>query len=483
MRRILSTKGEISLFRAKEEIIRCLEDNGLISGGKFFLNEDRLRTDVIDDLINTAVFSEDSELKNYCFLLIREYANMMGAISASIHDLYMAKGRGEALEFTVPAINIRCLTYDFARRIFKVALERKASTLIFEIARSEIDYTFQRPLEYISCILSAAIKEGYRGPIFVQGDHFQFSSKNYFSDQDSELEKIKKITQEAIEAGFYNIDIDPSTLVDYSKATLVEQQYHNYINTSKMTDFIRSIQPDGINVSVGAEIGHIGGKNSTVDEFEAFMDAYLSNLNAKPGISKISVQTGTAHGGIPLPDGSVASVKLDFSVLDSIGKRAREKYGIGGAVQHGASTLPDELFNNFPKHKTAEIHLATGFQNIMFDHAPEEFKEYNFKFIEENFKSEWKENMTKEQFIYKTRKKVFGPLKDKWWNLPEVDKNKILDVLEKKIDFLFSQLNVYNTRSYTDKYINLVKVEYKNNTDLSNKKVDFRSLKLEEGAD
>jgi fructose/tagatose bisphosphate aldolase len=210
-----------------------------------------------------------------------------------------------------------------------------------------------------------------------------------------------------------------------------------------MTDFIRSIQPDGINVSVGAEIGHIGGKNSTVDEFEAFMDAYLSNLNAKPGISKISVQTGTAHGGIPLPDGSVASVKLDFSVLDSIGKRAREKYGIGGAVQHGASTLPDELFNNFPKHKTAEIHLATGFQNIMFDHAPEEFKEYNFKFIEENFKSEWKENMTKEQFIYKTRKKVFGPLKDKWWNLPEVDKNKILDVLEKKIDFLFSQLNVY----------------------------------------
>ncbi len=483
MRRILSAKGEIGLFRAKEEIIKCLEDNGLMSDGKLFLNEDKLRTDVIDDLIKTAIFSEDPELKNYCFLLIREYANMTGAISASIHDLYMAKGRGGALEFTVPAINIRCLTYDFARRIFKVALERRVSTLIFEIARSEIDYTFQRPLEYISCILSAAVKEGYKGPIFVQGDHFQFSSKNYFSDQDSELEKIKKITQEAIEAGFYNIDIDPSTLVDYSKATLVEQQYHNYINTAKMTDFIRSIQPSGINVSVGAEIGHIGGKNSTVDEFEAFMDAYLSNLNTKPGISKISVQTGTAHGGIPLPDGSVASVKLDFSVLDSIGKRAREKYGIGGAVQHGASTLPDELFNNFPKHKTAEIHLATGFQNIMFDYAPEEFREYNFKFIEENFKSEWKENMTKEQFIYKTRKKVFGPLKDKWWNLPEVDKNKILDVLEKKIDFLFSQLKVYDTKSYTDKYINLVKVEYKNNTDLSNKNVDFRSLKLEEGAD
>ncbi|AEE14801.1 ketose-bisphosphate aldolase class-II [Thermodesulfobium narugense DSM 14796] len=471
------------MFGTKEEITKNLEANGLLINGKLTLNKDRLRENVIDDLIKTAVFTQDSQIKNYCYFLIREFANMMDIVSSSIHDLYMAKGRGEGLEFTVPAINIRCLTYDFARRIFKVAIERNTTAIIFEIAKSEIEYTFQRPLEYISCVLAAAIKEGYRGPVFVQGDHFQFSSKNYFSNPELELDNIKKLTKEAIEAGFYNIDIDPSTLVDYTKPTLVEQQYHNYINTAKMTDFIRSIQPEGINVSVGAEIGHIGGKNSTVEEFEAFMNAYLDNLKSSPGISKISVQTGTAHGGIPLPDGTVASVKLDFNVLDSIGKCAREKYHIAGAVQHGASTLPDELFNNFPKHKTAEIHLATGFQNIMFDFAPEEFREENFKFIEENFKSEWKENMTREQFIYKTRKKVFGPLKEKWWNLSDADKNKILDVLEKKIEFLFSQLNVFDTKSYTDKYIKLVKIGYKENNDLSHKNVDFRALKFEEGAD
>jgi len=471
------------LFRTKEEITKIFRENGLLVNGEITLNKDNLRKNVIDNLIRTAVFTQDSEIKNYCYFLIRKFANMMGVISSSIHDLYIAKGRGEALEFTVPAINIRCLTYDFARRIFKVALKKNVGAMIFEIAKSEIEYTFQRPIEYISCVLAAAIKEGYEGAVFVQGDHFQFSSKNYFSNQELELENIKNITKEAIEAGFYNIDIDPSTLVDYTKPTLIEQQYHNYINTAKMTDFIRSIQPDGINISVGAEIGHIGGKNSTVEEFEAFMGGFLSNLKSNPGISKISVQTGTAHGGIPLPDGRVASVKLDFNVLDSIGKCAREKYHIAGAVQHGASTLPDELFNNFPKHKTAEIHLATGFQNIMFDYAPEEFREYNFKFIEDNFKSEWKENMTREQFIYKTRKKVFGPLKEKWWNLSESDKNRILDALEAKIEFLFSQLNVFETKSYIDKYINLVKVEYKNNTVLNNKNVDFRSLKFEEGAD
>ena len=49
---------------------------------------------------------------------------------------------------------------------------------------------------------------------------------------------------------------------------------------------------------------------------------------------------------------------------------AREKYGLAGAVQHGASTLPDEAFNNFPRTETAEIHLATNFQNMLYDHLP-----------------------------------------------------------------------------------------------------------------
>src|SRR4029453_11557690 len=85
------------------------------------------------------------------------------------------------------------------------------------------------------------------------------------------------------------------------------------------------------------------------------------------GISKVSVQTGTSHGGVPLPDGGVAEGKLDFEVLRELGVLARE-YALAGAVQHGASTLPDELFHRFPAVETAEIHLATGFQNLMYEH-------------------------------------------------------------------------------------------------------------------
>ena len=80
---------------------------------------------------------------------------------------------------------------------------------------------------------------------------------------------------------------------------------------------------------------------------------------ARSACRKVSVQTGTSHGGVPLPDGGVAEVKLDFEVLRELGEVARS-YGAAGAVQHGASTLPDELFHRFPAVETAEIHLATG---------------------------------------------------------------------------------------------------------------------------
>ncbi len=445
-----------------EELKSLLSEAVSVENGAVSIQDEKeLRETVIDDLIYTAVFSEDENTKEEAKRLIREIANEFGAIAASIHDFYMAMGRGEVDKITTPAVNIRGMTYDVARQMFKVANNHNVGAFIFEIAKSEIGYTFQRPSEYAACVLAAAIKEGYKGPVFIQGDHFQFNAKKYAEDPEKELQAIKDLTAEAVEAGFYNIDIDPSTLVDYSKPTLKEQQYHNYVCTAKMTQFIRQIEPEGVTISVGGEIGHIGGKNSTVEEFEAFMEGYLEELpEVMPGISKISVQTGTEHGGIPLPDGTVAEVKLDFNVLRDIGKVAREKYGLGGTVQHGASTLPDELFDKFPESNCCEIHLATGFQNIMYDLIPEDFRQKIYNWLKENLKNEWKEGWTEEQFIYKTRKKGFGPFKYEWWTLDEEYKNKILEALYNKFEFLFGKLNAFNTKDIVEKYVKPVKLPY-----------------------
>ena len=180
----------------------------------------KLREETIDRLINQAVFA-DPEQKALARWLIWELGWKLGLYPASIHDFYLAKGRGAMAErFTVPAINLRAMAYDSARAVFRAAIPRKVGALIFEIARSEIGYTDQRPLEYFTAVLAAAIKEGYQGPLFVQGDHFQVSGKKFKDQPDEEIQAIEQLIQEAIQAGFYNIDIDTSTLVDLSQATI-----------------------------------------------------------------------------------------------------------------------------------------------------------------------------------------------------------------------------------------------------------------------
>jgi hypothetical protein len=178
------------------------------------------------------------------------------------------------------------------------------------------------------------------------------------------------------------------------------------------------------------------------------------------GISKISVQTGTTHGGVPLPDGTIAEVNLDFETLENLSREARTKYGLSGAVQHGASTLPDEAFDKFPETTTAEVHLATGFQNIIYEsrHFPPDLREAMYTWLKENCAGERKEGQTEEQFIYKTRKKGFGPFKQQLWDLPETIKDAIGKELENKFDFLFQKLNVTNTQDIVKRSVTPVKV-------------------------
>ena len=420
-------------------------------------NADKLRSSVIDTLVYESVFNSSEEVKTKTRWLIRELAKNLGCGSGSIQGLYDAFGRGEVSGFTVPAVNVRGMTYDFARAMFRVAKKHQIGAFVFEIAKSEMGYTFQRPDEYSACILAAAVKENYSGPVFIQGDHFQFNAKKFTEDPKKETEVIRSLIKEAISAQFYNIDIDSSTLVDLSKPTLEEQQRNNFELAAEMTALIRELEPKGVTVSVGGEIGEVGKKNSTPEEFRAYMQGYVKTLTAKKKgaktISKISVQTGSSHGGVPLADGTVAKVNIDFDVLKKISEIARKEYGMAGAVQHGASTLPEELFDKFPGVGTAEIHLATGFQNLLYDLFPKEFRESIYDYLRKNMAEEKKPDMTDEQFIYKTRKKGFGPFKEQMWNLDKVWFEKANKELEKRFEFIFLKLKMQNTKSIVDKYV------------------------------
>lgn len=408
------------------------------------------------------VLTDNPSKKRLISKKIIDLAIDLGAYPTSINELYFARGRGEIDGFTVPAINLRSLTYDLACAVFRVAKKCNGGAFIFEIAKSEIGYTDQPPVEFAGKIMAAAIKEGYVGPIFIQGDHFQVKASKHKEDPNKEIGVLQSLIKDSIDAGFYNIDIDSSTLVDLSKDDLSGQQCLNYDICSKLTRYIRSVQPNGIVVSVGGEIGEIGSQNSTAEDLHAFMTGLNGKLGSDiTGISKISVQTGTTHGGIVLPDGSISEVKLDFGTLKLLSDVCREDYGLAGAVQHGASTLPEEAFHKFVDCNTAEVHLATQFQNIIYEsaHFPASLKMRIYRWLKENLSGEAKEGWTEEQFYYKLRKKGFGPFKKEIVSLPKETRDAIAFEVETKFDFLFKQLNVANTKDLVNKYCSKINIE------------------------
>jgi hypothetical protein len=238
--------------------------------------------------------------------------------------------------------------------------------------------------------------------------------------------------------------------------------------TAELAAYIREIQPAGIDISIGGEIGEIGKKNSTPDELRAYLDGFKETFKAGKGISKLSVQTGTSHGGVVLPDGTLAKVKIDFDTLKTLSDLARKEYGLSGCVQHGASTLPEDAFHMFPETGTSEVHLATGFQNIMYDNKalPPEFRQEVYGFIKTEYAKEWKEGQTEEQFMYSTRKKGFGPIKKKWWDLSSSVKEPIMKELADKFALLFSKLKVVNTIEIAKKTVKPVIVKKEINREL-----------------
>ena len=445
------------------ELLTALAGLCHIDGERLRIDDERgFRDRGIRDVAWTAALATDPGAIETAQWLAWEAAQELGAHSASIQDLYMARARGEVSGFTVPAINIRAQTFDMARTVFEAAEAGGVGAVILELARSEQTYTFQRPIDYATSVLAGAIAAGWHGPVFLQGDHYQFNAKKYTADPETMTEEIRRACRLAVDAGYRNIDIDSSTLVDLALPTVDDQQRANYERAAELTALIRTLEADGVTISVGGEIGEVGKENSNEAELRAFLDGYRRDLEARSpgaiGISKVSVQTGTRHGGMVLPDGTVGTVAVDFKVHERLGAVARSEYGLAGTVQHGASTLPDELFHRFREVETAEIHLATGFQNLLFDHPafPKELHDAIGHWCVENAADERKADQTEPQFIYSSRKKTIGPFKRELWDL--ATKDEILAAQRAKIDFLFRELGVDGRRAMVDQYIHPVPV-------------------------
>ena len=433
------------------DVITDLRSLGLSSGPDPRLPKGaRPSADMLDRWARAAALA-GPDVRQAAIWAIREAAHATGLIPASIQGLYVARGQGKWPGRTVPAMNLRGWTYQTSRAAFRAARKMGAGLLIFEQALAEAVYAAQPPVEFTAGVLAAGMREGHTGPIFLQADHDQVNAKNYQKDAQAETQRISEVIRGQIAASFFNIDIDASTVVDLSLPTLVEQQGLNAELTARFTRLVRGLEPAGVTISVGAEIGEVGAHNTTPDELRAFMATYPKTLAAAgggAGVTKVSVNSGTYHGGKVLPDGSIAKVPVAFDTLRDISRVAREEFGLAGAVQHGASTLPMDFFGKFPETGTVEIHLALGFNNLIFDHPrlPQEVKDEIRAYCFAHHASERKPDQTEAQFIYTTRKKAWAGMKERFWNLPADIQEAIMVSLEEMFRDMFVRMNVGQTR-------------------------------------
>ena len=411
----------------------------------------------LDYLVENIQFSDNQEVKSLSEQIIKQIAFLKGIKLCSIYSIYQARAKNKYRNISVPAFNFRTLTYESAQRLFKVAKKNKVALFIVELAASEIKYTNQSLEEYISVILAAALKQNFSGCLFFQGDHFSFKEMNYKKDPDKEMQRVKDLTLQAIKAGFYNIDIDASDLVDEN---CINPQELNASLSAEMTNFIRKVQPKDIMVNIGVEVSQIGGKDTSFKDIEMFMKVYQEKLSEfglrdNQGTFKIGIQNRSAHGGIVLPDGSLKKIKIDFSFLRKLNALIQEKYKLAGVVQHGASTLENKVLKKFPKSQVIEVHLATRFQNLIFDspYFPNSLREEIYQWLKENKKDEWSSEWTEKQFIYKMRKKALGHFKKQIRNIDDSAKEKILSSLEREFEFFFKSFNVNKSQELVSKYL------------------------------
>lgn len=403
----------------------------------------------VDEIVKRALFGESS-VRAASRRLVRRRAAKAGITLSTLHALYAARAKGEVEGFTVPALNSRGMGYEFIRAIIRAAMGHRVGPFIIELARSEMGYTEQQPDELVTIALAAALREGYRGPLVIQGDHFQVQPA---APREEEVAALEQLIDMTLVSGMNHIDIDGSKTVDLSLPTTAKQQYENARITAHLTRYIRERQT--VPVTIGGEIGEIGGKVSTVEELRAFMDAYHDLLPSHlEGLNKVAIQTGTSHGGTPNEDGTIAYASVDFDALRTLSKMARSDYGMAGAVQHGASTLSEDQFGRFPEVGTAEIHLSTEFQNIIFSHPsfPRTLLQEIDDFLVARFAALRKPGQTDQQFIYTQRKRAWGPFKQRIADLPAGVKDDIGHALEEKVGRLFAALHVDNTAHLMETY-------------------------------
>jgi hypothetical protein len=252
---------------------------------------DAFRDEAIDRLIRTAIFGS-RDVKEAAMWIIWAGSQALGCGAASIAGLVRSIESGELGSFSVPVMNIRGLNYTIARTMLKAAMTAECGAVLFELSFREIRSQNQRPAEFAAILLAAAIKERWNLPIMIQGGYFQLDSSIAFENPDSEISLVGDVTKEAIEAGMYNINMDPPP---ENGSLKVPSQNLRTTCAEKITNTIEATKP------------------SKVDVFKYETEEKTVAENGSPGSSIFKRESWDFHEDIQ--DDEAADLHYDFNSI------------------------------------------------------------------------------------------------------------------------------------------------------------------------
>ena len=358
--------------------------------------------------------------------LLWEIGQAVG-VAAILHrtDLLRA-GAGRVRRVHGPAINVRMMAYDTARAIFRAAKAREAGAILLEIARSEIAYTDQRPAEYVSVMIGGgAARRATSSRSSSRAITARSTPRSTRPIPRPEVDEVKKLIAEEIGAGFYNIDVDTSTLVDLSRPTLLEQQRLNFEHAAEITALHPGARAGG-DLGLGRRRDRRGGPQEQHGGGAPRVHGGLHRRAASgtadlEGISKISVQTGTSHGGVVLPDGSIAQgqarPRRAGGALQGGARGVRDVRGGAARRQHAAAGCVRHISPGWRRRRSTWRPTSRAWSSTIRRCRPSSAQRM-YDWLDGNAQSERKDGDTPEQFYYKARKKAIGPFKREVWSLP-----------------------------------------------------------------
>jgi hypothetical protein len=106
------------------------------------------------------------------------------------------------------------------------------------------------------------------------------------------------------------------------------------------------------------------------------------------------------------------------------------------------------------------VHLATAFQNQLYDHEqfPADLKAQIYAYLDEKSADERKPNQTDAQFYYTTRKRGFGPFKRQLWDMPVDRREAIMGSLGETFSLIMQRLGVAGSAEIVDRVVKPVEV-------------------------